>query len=317
MIDAPRMILILTILLLLCCIVTLMYYFFFRRDVLLSGKNSAMVYSIIVLAVLIVFCVSMIIVFLQGISSPRLSNMALFSACLLLLMSAWNIIQMESVKKRSMETLETLVSILEVENANLGGHALHVHNLTMLLYDYLPFSMRWKINRVNLSYASLLIDLGKLGVPSRILGKTGKLLSDEWAIMKKHPEISARIFAPISGFDTIRDWILYHHERMDGNGYYRIKGEEIPLASRVITVADTYSSIIMVRSFKPTLSYGDAIMELKLAAGPQLDPEIVEIFAKIPKNRIDACLEDVRDRMARFQADGFRADQTDEAKGEG
>ena len=316
MTDLPQILLVISLLLTILDITLGLWYLVARKDVTTTRTRAAVILSVVILAIMFGFSVSYVIVLAQGYNNIKIARSAIGYSVLMTLFLAWSIQQMEALKKRAMETLETIVSILEVENSNLDGHSLHVHNLTMLLYDYLPYRMKRRINPVNLSYASLLIDLGKLGVPARVLNKTGKLLSDEWALMKRHPEISARIFEPIADFDAIRDWILYHHERMDGNGYYRKKGEEIPLAARIITVADTYSSITMVRSFKPTLSYGDAILELKLAAGSQLDPEIVEVFCSIPRNRVDDCFEDVRKRMERFRAEGFRREEeTGETEG--
>ena len=306
MVDMPRTMLTVSLLLMIANILGAIWYFYFKRDVMLTNDGIRNLVTILVLGIMVALAVAFGIVLYQGISNSRLSGFALSGTVSLTVLLIWSGLEIEGIKARAMETVETIVSILEVENSNLDGHSLHVHNLTMLLYDYLPFSMKRKINRVDLAYASLFIDLGKLGVPAQILNKTGKLLSDEWAMMKRHPEISAKIFEPIPAFHTINDWILYHHERMDGNGYYRKKGKEIPLAARVITVADTYSSITMVRAFKPSLPYADAIMELKLAAGSQLDPEIVEVFCEIPKDRVDACFEDVRRRMERFEAEGFR-----------
>lgn len=203
-------------------------------------------------------------------------------------------------RKRSVEIIEMLIGVIEAGDPNLDGHSLHVHNLTMLLYDYLPFSYRIKVNMADLEYASLLLDIGKLGVSRRILNKSGKLGEDEWALMKRHPEIGVKILGSVEYFDRISDWVLYHHERVDGSGYYKLKGNEIPLASRIMAVADTYSAITMARSYKPSYTYEEAIAELKLVAGTQLDEKLVHIFCSIPMSRIASCMEDVKRRMERF-----------------
>ncbi|MCR5676370.1 MAG: HD domain-containing protein [Lachnospiraceae bacterium] len=316
MADVPRVLLICSIILLLVDMAVVIWYFYMQKDVVSGNEGARNVITLIVLLALASFAFSFGLVIYRDINSSRLAAYAFGGAALMTLLVCWSVAELEGQKRRAMETVETIVSILEVENASLDGHSMHVYNLTMLLYDYLPYRMKRKINRVNLSYASLFIDLGKLGIPARVLNKTGKLLSDEWAIMKRHPEISARIFESIPSFQAVHDWILYHHERMDGNGYYHKAGREIPLASRVITVADTYSSITMNRSFKASLSYSDAMLELKLAAGTQLDPELVEIFSQIPRKRIEACFEDVRQRMARFKEEGFREEPGGGNKGE-
>ncbi|MCR4763957.1 MAG: HD domain-containing protein [Lachnospiraceae bacterium] len=309
MLEMPRAVVMISLFIMVLNILLVIYYIFIKQDVLLASERLSRFWTALILLIMGSLSVAYGIVLAQGYNNGRLAFFAFLFSVLILLFIVWAILEMETMKRRALETLQTVVSILEVENSNLDGHSLHVHNLTMLIYDYLPFGMRWRVNRVNLAYASLLIDLGKLGVPSRILNKTGKLLSDEWALMKRHPELSAKIFELIPSFRAIDDWIIYHHERMDGNGYYHKKGEEIPLASRLITVADTYSSITMARTFKATLSYSDAIMELKLAAGAQLDPQLVEIFCQIPRARVEACYEDVRRRMERFETAGFKERQ--------
>ncbi len=199
--------------------------------------------------------------------------------------------------ERNMELLKTMVGIVEAEDPNLDGHSLHVHNLTMAFYDFLPYSLRFKLNRTELEFASLLLDIGKLGIPREILGRKGKLKEEEWILVKNHPEIGLRILGSVKGFDRVSKWILYHHERVDGGGYHGLKGNEIPLASRIIAITDTYSAITMTRSYKPSMAYEEAIVELRLSSGSQLDSELVDIFCSIPLKTIDSCLEDVRNRI--------------------
>ncbi|MBQ7583088.1 MAG: HD domain-containing protein [Lachnospiraceae bacterium] len=209
-------------------------------------------------------------------------------------------------RRISIEIIEMLIGVIEAGDSNLDGHSLHVHNLTMLLYDYLPLSYKIRVNAMDLEYASLLLDIGKLGVSRSILNKSGKLKGEEWEAMKRHPEIGVKILASVRYFDKLSDWVMYHHERVDGRGYYRLKGDQIPLASRIMAVADTYSAITMTRSYKPAYTYEDAIAELKLVAGSQLDEKLVRIFCNIPINRIASCMEDVKRRMARYSDESFR-----------
>ena len=113
--------------------------------------------------------------------------------------------------------------------------------------------------------------------------------------MKKHPSIGVQILEPLSSFKHIMPWIMYHHERIDGKGYYGLKGDEIPLASRIIAVADTYSAITMRRSYKAPHTHEEAIKMMKEAAGTQLDEELVEIFAQIPKEKVMKCTAKILD----------------------
>ena len=222
---------------------------------------------------------------------------------LLFAVLVWVLMAYRNDKLRKTELLMTLVGIIEAEDPNLDGHSLHVHNLTMEFYDFLPFNMKFKINRDEIEYASLLLDIGKLGIPREILGRKGKLKDEEWALVRNHPEIGLRILGTIRGFDNISKWILYHHERVDGGGYHGLKGDEIPLASRMIAITDTYSAITMTRSYKPSMVYEDAIAELRLSSGSQLDSELVDIFCEIPLKTIDKCMEDVRRRIQKIKDD--------------
>ena len=187
----------------------------------------------------------------------------------------------------------TLIGIIEARDPNLNGHSLHVQELSLLIYNHLPPAMHKGISSENLKYAALFHDVGKLGIPEAILNKPGKLDEEEWIMMRSHPRIAVKILEPLSSFNYIRNWILYHHERIDGKGYYSIPKEEIPLAAKIISVADTYSAITMARSYKSGKSYEEGIAIIKEVAGTQLDKEIVDIFCGIPKEEVEKCKPDM------------------------
>ena len=209
------------------------------------------------------------------------------------------------IKDQCMELLETLICVMEAGDPNLDGHSLHVHNLVGVFYDYLPTGYQQKLNYENLKYASLFLDMGKLGIPRSILTKKGKLTKEEMELMRRHPEICVKIVEPVSSFSMISDWILYHHERVDGKGYHGLKGSEIPLAARMITIADTYSAMTMDRTYKASMNYEDAVIELRQAAGTQLDEELVGYFLEIPRHRLDECMVSVRAIMGRYHDEHF------------
>lgn len=197
------------------------------------------------------------------------------------------------VKNRTLEISEMLVGMIEARDTNLSGHSIYVRNLTMLLYKHLPFSLKNKINPVSIEYAALMHDVGKLAVPESILNKPAKLNEDEWKIMKNHPEAGVKMLSPIKSFDAIMPWIKYHHERIDGNGYYGLKGKEIPLEARLICVADSYSAITMKRAYKEAKTYEEGIAILKDCAGSQFDTRLVDIFCSIPKAQVEACMPQI------------------------
>jgi len=125
----------------------------------------------------------------------------------------------------------------------------------------------------------MLHDIGKIGISDDILNKNGSLTENEWDEMKKHPEIGYRIANSSKELKSIGNYILSHHERFDGTGYPRnIKGYNIPLLSRILSVADAFDAMTHDRSYRKKLSINDAIEELKKNAGTQFDPEIVSVF---------------------------------------
>jgi HD-GYP domain-containing protein (c-di-GMP phosphodiesterase class II) len=197
---------------------------------------------------------------------------------------------MGTAKERGIDVAEVLIGVIDARDPNLNGHSRQVQEVTMLLYKNLPHHMKREINPVSLEYAALMHDVGKLGVPESILNKPAKLTDDEWKIMKAHPEIGVRILKPLKTFDEVSDWILYHHERIDGNGYYKLPGDKIPLPSRIMAIADTYSAITMRRAYKDPRTHEEAIEIIKDVAGTQLDAELVEICVKIPKKDLIACI---------------------------
>jgi len=194
------------------------------------------------------------------------------------------------VKNRTLEISEMLIGVIEARDPNLSGHSIYVRNLTKLLYKHLPFSLKHRINLVSLEYAALMHDVGKLAVPEAILNKPSSLDEYEWKVMKTHPDAGVKMLAPIKSFDVIAPWIKYHHERIDGNGYYGLKGKEIPLEARIICVADSYSAITMRRAYKDAKTYDEAVAILKDNAGMQFDTQLVDIFLSIPRRDVEGCM---------------------------
>ena len=197
---------------------------------------------------------------------------------------------LNTAKERSIDIAEVLVGVIDARDPNLNGHSRYVQNVTMTFYRYLPGSMKRDINPVSLEYAALLHDVGKLGVPEAILNKPAKLDDDEWRIMRNHPRAGVKILNPLHTFSNIFPWIEYHHERPDGKGYYGLKANEIPLAARIIAVADTYSAITMRRSYKAPRTHEEAVEIIREVAGTQLDKDLVDVFVTIPKDELIRCM---------------------------
>lgn len=130
--------------------------------------------------------------------------------------------------------------------------------------------------------AALLHDVGKIGIPESVLNKPGKLTDEEFALMKSHSTMSAKIVKPIGLSPRIIEAIKHHHERVDGRGYPDgLKGEAISLEARILCVADTYDAMITDRPYRKGLGKEIAVEELKKCSGTQFDTAIVEAFLKV------------------------------------
>jgi HD-GYP domain-containing protein (c-di-GMP phosphodiesterase class II) len=134
-----------------------------------------------------------------------------------------------------------------------------------------------------LRYAALLHDVGKINIRDEILNKPGRLTDEEFQIMKKHPEYGAAIMMPVKAFQKIIPFMFYHHEKFCALGGYPVglKGEEIPLEARMISVADSYDAMTSHRPYRRALGIDQAVTELLKNAGTQFDPRIVEVFTKL------------------------------------
>lgn len=131
----------------------------------------------------------------------------------------------------------------------------------------------------DLRLAATLHDIGKIMIPEKILNKPARLNSKEYESVKKHSETGYHILRAVDEYVHIADSVLYHHERWDGKGYPRkLKGKEIPLIARIISIADAYEAITSHRPYQGARNKDEAINELKANSGKQFDPEIVKVF---------------------------------------
>ena len=166
-----------------------------------------------------------------------------------------------SLYEKSQETEEHALRLIEISKAFGTKLSLVEEQLT------------------ELELLSTLHDIGKIGITDNILNKPGKLSADEWKEMKKHPEAGYRIAISTPELKPIAEYILNHHERWDGNGYpYGRKGEDIPLLSRIIAIADSYDAMTSDRPYRKAMTKEEALEEIRVNAGTQFDPSLVAIF---------------------------------------
>lgn len=188
--------------------------------------------------------------------------------------------KVSELEQKQRDTCEMAVrSILKALNCKdeyTHGHSTRVAYYSLCLARELDLSDELLYD---IEVAALFHDIGKIGVPDDILRKPDRLNAEEFEIMKKHPELSEEILKGFEPFENIARYTRHHHERYDGRGYPDgLKGEEIPFASRVILIADTFDAMTSTRPYRKGLSYQIAFEELREFSGTQFDPKLVEPF---------------------------------------
>jgi len=186
-----------------------------------------------------------------------------------------------TISNKNTEVIKTLVNAVEAKDPYTQGHSIHVANVSKLIYDHMPELAKRKMSRSRLIDAAILHDIGKIGIPDIVLNKNGSLTPDEWDLIKQHAFMGKKILEPTS-YQLIGEIVYCHHERVDGNGYFKITSDKIPLESKIIAVADTFSALCTDRSYRAKKSYEEAVTILREIAGTQLDHEIVNAFCTIP-----------------------------------
>ncbi|MFB6290781.1 MAG: PAS domain S-box protein [Candidatus Bipolaricaulia bacterium] len=179
------------------------------------------------------------------------------------------------LKQATLGTLQALNRTIEARDEYTGEHIDRVQKVSVRIGKELDLNEE---RLEQLRYASILHDVGKIGVPDSILGKPGKLTEEEWEKMEKHPKMGERIVGQVDQLSWAARIIGQHQEHYDGTGYPEgLQEEEITLEARIIAVADAWDAMRTERPYREALSKEEAINELKENAGTQFDPQIVEI----------------------------------------
>jgi HD-GYP domain-containing protein (c-di-GMP phosphodiesterase class II) len=182
-------------------------------------------------------------------------------------------------------TLEALTASIDAKDTYTLGHSQRVAHLTQQLARTIGLDEH-TISRMHI--AGLVHDIGKIGVPEAVLTKPGKLTTEEFAWIRKHPEIGHRILKDIPQLGDILPGVLYHHERFDGQGYpHGIAGDDIPLVARLISLADAFDAMSSTRTYRATLSRPEVVQEILDCAGTQFDPELAPVFVRLDFSEYD------------------------------
>jgi putative nucleotidyltransferase with HDIG domain len=190
----------------------------------------------------------------------------------------------ETLHQQNWRTLEALSRSVDAKSPWTAGHSERVTDLALKIGSVLKLDPE----QLNILHrGGLLHDVGKIGVPSAILDKPGKLTDEEFEIIKTHPSQGVQILEPIKSFSDIFPIVVQHHERYDGKGYPQgLSGDAISLGARILAVADSYDAIVSDRSFRKGASRSEALDIIKEVSGTQFDPEVVKAFLKIAESNI-------------------------------
>lgn len=199
------------------------------------------------------------------------------SAVLLLLplyIARWAYAQYAEEQRAYERTVRTLIAAVETKDVYTRGHSERVATAAVLI------AREMKVNEdrvASLRYAGMLHDVGKLGVPTRVLQKSTRLTEEEFAAIRLHPMRGHEMIREIEFLGEAFEGIMHHHERLDGRGYpMGLKGNEIPEFARMIAVADAFDSMTTTRSYRGARSLDEAMQELRRCAGTQFEPLMVE-----------------------------------------
>jgi response regulator RpfG family c-di-GMP phosphodiesterase len=191
------------------------------------------------------------------------------------------------------DMLEALLSALEIREKEIEGHCERVTSFTMILAEAMGVPHQ---QYPDLERGALLHDVGKIGIPDKILFKPGPLNAAEWEIMRQHPVIGYRMCTKVRSLQkAAEEIVLCHHEQWDGSGYPQgLRGEEIPLGARIFALADALDAMTSDRPYRAALSLEEASAELERCAGKQFDPQVVKAFFSIPASVWEVLIENLK-----------------------
>ncbi len=175
--------------------------------------------------------------------------------------------------------IDSFVGALDLREKEAKGHTQHVAELTVQLARSFNFA---EAQLTEIKHGALLHDIGKMGIPDHILQKPSALDTEEWDLMRKHPQIAYDLLSPVVYLNAALDIPYYHHEKWDGSGYPEgLKGEKIPLAARIFAVVDVWDALTSERPYRRAWSKSQAMDHIRTQSGLHFDPVVAERFLSL------------------------------------
>ena len=192
-----------------------------------------------------------------------------------------SLVRMDELRETRLQIVQRLGRAAEYKDNETGMHVIRMSHFSKLLALAAGHSPAWAEDLLN---AAPMHDVGKIGIPDAVLRKPGPLDADEWATMRRHPEIGAEIIGehPSGVLQLAREIALAHHEKWDGSGYPRgLAGEAIPLSARIVAIADVFDALTTRRPYKEPWPVQEAMNHIAAQAGKHFDPALVALFAPL------------------------------------
>ena len=192
-----------------------------------------------------------------------------------------SLVRMDELRETRLQIVQRLGRAAEYKDNETGLHVIRMSHFSQLLALAAGCSPAWAEDLLN---AAPMHDVGKIGIPDAVLRKPGPLDADEWATMRRHPEIGAEIIGehPSGVLQLAREIALAHHEKWDGSGYPRgLAGEAIPLSARIVAIADVFDALTTRRPYKEPWPVQEAMNHIAAQAGKHFDPALVALFAPL------------------------------------
>ncbi|MHB9060930.1 MAG: HD domain-containing phosphohydrolase [Desulfobacteria bacterium] len=189
----------------------------------------------------------------------------------------------ENVRTFSLSILTSLSDALELRFPFLSGHSNRVRDLSTRIGERVGLA---RADLTALRHAAELHDVGIVGIPGNLLAKKRRLNEQETEMVRKHPFLGSKMLEGVPGMDATRRAILEHHEHFDGSGYpYGLRGDDISLAARILSVAESYDSAIYARPHRAAITPGEALQMVRSGSGTLFDPEVAQLFAEAAPSR--------------------------------